>query len=331
MAKVTIEHISRHTGLSRGTVSRALNDRPDISPATKERVLEACEKLNYVPSHAARSLATGRNFAVAAVIDDLRDVFGAAFVRGVNAVAERAHYMVHVIETAGTGIGTQSLSAGRIDAVLLGGPVSAEQQARFRDSFARRAFAGCTAIEGLDVDVFAPDHAEAGRIAARHLLSSGARDVAYVWRDGGRDHAERLAGFQEVCRERGVGDSLIVLRWPAENQAAADDSVRAGLSRVRCIAADDDALAISVMLSCARTDRVIGRDVAVIGHGNNAVAAAIRPALTSVDPGGEEAGRRAMESVLQRLGRTRMDAPQRVRIAPALFRRRSTSEMCRDT
>ena len=54
MRKVTIEDISRDTGLSRGTVSRALNDRPDISTRTKQRVLETCRKLNYVPSFAAR-------------------------------------------------------------------------------------------------------------------------------------------------------------------------------------------------------------------------------------------------------------------------------------
>ncbi len=74
MARITIEDISRQTGLSRGTVSRALNDRPDISRQTKQRVLEACRKLNYLPSHAARSLATGRSFAVAVLVDTFAPV-----------------------------------------------------------------------------------------------------------------------------------------------------------------------------------------------------------------------------------------------------------------
>jgi DNA-binding LacI/PurR family transcriptional regulator len=98
MHKVTIEDISRDTGLSRGTVSRALNDRPDISPKTKQIVLESCRKLNYVPSHAARSLATGRNYAVAALVDNLESPFSAGFLRGAIDHARQAHYVVHVVE-----------------------------------------------------------------------------------------------------------------------------------------------------------------------------------------------------------------------------------------
>ncbi|RMF85876.1 MAG: LacI family transcriptional regulator, partial [Planctomycetota bacterium] len=88
MGKVTIEDISRETGLSRGTVSRALNDRPDISAKTKRRVLEACRKLNYVPSYAARSLATGRRYAIAVIINSLTDPYDAEFARGVIAQGE---------------------------------------------------------------------------------------------------------------------------------------------------------------------------------------------------------------------------------------------------
>ena len=91
MGKVTIEDISRSTGLSRGTVSRALNDRPDISAQTKQRVLEACLRLKYVPSHAARSLATGRRYAVAVLVDDLRTMFaGVVSSRGYQSCARRA-------------------------------------------------------------------------------------------------------------------------------------------------------------------------------------------------------------------------------------------------
>ena len=102
MPKVTIDDISRETGLSRGTISRALNDRSDISDATKQRVMAACAKLHYTPSFAARSLATGRNLALAAVMGPLLEwlaVFAVAAMLGVG-ICARDHPKSCVTDSA---------------------------------------------------------------------------------------------------------------------------------------------------------------------------------------------------------------------------------------
>lgn len=323
MRKVTIEDISRETGLSRGTVSRALNDRPDISTRTKQRVLEACQKLRYVPSHAARSLATGRNYAVAALVDDLRSAFASSFLRGVIDRAEEAHYVVHVIETGSDPPpdGLRTVSPERIDAALNAVALKPRVASQLRQTVGNRALTSCWPLEGVPCDVLTPDQTEAGRMVARFLVRSGLRQLLYVRRPGSDADDERLLGFHEVCRAHHVDPETASVTDPELGTLGPQ------LKRAEAVVAADDFLAVSIMLLCERVGRRPGEDLAVIGHGNEPLAASIQPPLTSVDLNGEEIGRRAMETVLQRIGRERMDAPQHSRIAPMLIQRASTRQV----
>ena len=227
MTKVTIEDISRHTGLSRGTVSRALNDRPDISELTKQKVLQACRELKYVPSHAARSLATGRRYAVAVVVDSLDCALGCAVLRGVISRARAERYVVHVSE-----LGSEPEEAlghlmgiinERVDGVLLAGPLPRDVVNRISAAAGERVLVGCTAMPVATCDTLAPDHAEAGRLAARHVFSSVQNDpnaVLYVYDEDDDAEAARRGGFHEACRMIGGNPESLTVRVPAAENGA---------------------------------------------------------------------------------------------------------------
>lgn len=334
MQKVTIEDISRHTGLSRGTVSRALNDRPDISSTTKQRVLEACLKLNYTPSHAARSLATGRNFAVAVFVRDLQSSFVAAFLRGVLTRAEKDRYVVHVVElgelTDEVTLRLRALSAERIDAVLIGQPLAASVATRLAAIIGDRIVAVVSPIEGIRGDIFSPDYAESGRIAARFFLQRGLRDLLYVHNaddadsDGDMGGQARRSGFAQVCRENGLDESRLFAQIPTADEQTIERSLRPRLESARAIVADDDFIAIEVMLLLERFGRAPGRDVALLGQGNEPFSGRLRPALSTIDFAGEEIGQRAMETILARVNNARQDAPQTALVTPSLIERDTT-------
>jgi DNA-binding LacI/PurR family transcriptional regulator len=65
--RVTIKQVAKAAGVSTQTISRVINDRPDVAPATRERVLGVIERLGYQPSHVARSLIQGRSFTLGVV------------------------------------------------------------------------------------------------------------------------------------------------------------------------------------------------------------------------------------------------------------------------
>lgn len=330
MAKVTIEDISRQTGLSRGTVSRALNDRPDISEQTKQRVLEACSQLNYVPSHAARSLATGRRFAVAVLVSDLRSTYAAAFLRGVLNVARKQRYAVHVIEVCteehdpGAAY-VQSLLAERVDALLVSDPLPDTLTERIAGALAAHPMVAASANCPIECDVLGPDWSEAGRMAARLLTRGGERSILRVTRAG--TSADFCAGFDEVLQMQGIDPFGVGLTVPDSCGPNRLDAVVERLAGAARIATGDDLLAIEILVRMALRGRLAGRDYALMGVGNEAAGTALSPGLTSIDLSGEETGQRAMELALQRVTKSRQDGPQRIAVAPQILERGTTANV----
>lgn len=326
MRKITIEDISRDTGLSRGTVSRALNDRPDISTQTKQRVLEACRKLNYVPSHAARSLATGRNYAVAVLVEDLRTAFAAGLVRGVIARASQERYAVHLVET-GHDPKPEKLrvfSSERIDGALNAIRLDSLLASELRDIIENRVLVSCWPHRDVACDVLTPDHVEAGRMVARFLLRNQTRRMLYVHRAAAETDDQRLSGFQEICQEHGVDPATATATVSSSETV---DELIPQIENAEAVVAADDYLAVSIMLLCERIGRRPGENLAIIGYGNEPVGPAIFPSLTTVDFDGVEVGRRMMETLLQRIAQKRMDNPQLTRIAPLLIERATTQHL----
>lgn len=333
MGKVTIEHISRLTGLSRGTISRALNDRSDINQKTKQRVLDACVEVNYVPSHAARSLATGRNYSIALFVDSFCSAFSASVLRGAASPAFDADYVLHPLElgsTAETAVSRlKRFAADRIDAIISAVALDAGAAQVLREMTGQHPVVSCWPVKGLACDVLTPDHAEAGRMAARHVLGSGVSDVVYLHADSDRAGEERRAGFQEVCRERGLdADAATHALVTGAGVGGVDwSSIRPLLERGAAVIAEDDFLAASALVASAECGRLAGRDIAIMGLGNEPFGERIRPSLSTVDLGGEEIGRRAVETVLARIAKKRMDRPQTVHIPPRLLIRESTQSL----
>jgi DNA-binding LacI/PurR family transcriptional regulator len=333
MAKVTIEDISRQTGLSRGTVSRALNDRPDISELTKQRVLEACRELKYVPSHAARSLATGRRYAVAVVVDDLHCALSCGILRGVMSRARSEHYVVHVSELGADPENALDHLAAiineRVDGVLLAGTFSREAVQRITTAAGERPFVACTPLPGVIGDTLAPDHVEAGRLAARHIFQCVRNDISavlYVYDEDGAAAAQQRMGFDEVCRMAGGTPEASTLQVSpgAGGDPRRLEALRSRLPAVRGVVASSDLLAVEVLVLAMQAGREPGRDIAIMGQGNDVLGRRIVPALTTIDFSGEEIGRRALDLALQRLAKTRHDAAQQVLVPPLLVERAST-------
>ncbi len=97
--RITIADVAREAGVSLMTVSRVINDKEDVSPVTRKRVLQAIAHLGYRPSGIARGLATQRTGTLGLVVPDIANPFFAEIARGVEHVAHAAHYNVFLCNT----------------------------------------------------------------------------------------------------------------------------------------------------------------------------------------------------------------------------------------
>src|SRR5215471_11268260 len=95
----TLADIARALGVSKMTVSRAINDHPEISPETRARILEAAQRMNYRPNQFARALTTNRSFLLGVVVPDLMHSYFAEICRGVESIAKPLGYQNLICST----------------------------------------------------------------------------------------------------------------------------------------------------------------------------------------------------------------------------------------
>jgi DNA-binding LacI/PurR family transcriptional regulator len=171
----------------------------------------------------------------------------------------------------------------------------------------------CCEVDDFGGDVHAPDVVEAGRLAARALLRHGTTELLHLRRPECPISNAHRKGFAETLAAAGNARARYTV---VADQAAAD--MTATLRDANAIACTDETLAISAMLALLAGDRCPGRDVALIGFGHSAVSTRIRPRPATIDPCGREIGARAVETLLHRVERTRMDKPEVTHVAPKL-------------
>src|SRR5919204_4005814 len=92
----TIRDVAARAGVSHQTVSRVINDNPQVTPATRERVLAAIRELSFVPSPMARGLLSNQTRSIGVVADDVSDQFFARVVAGAEAEARRRGYYLMI-------------------------------------------------------------------------------------------------------------------------------------------------------------------------------------------------------------------------------------------
>jgi len=330
-----MDQIARVVGISKSTVSRALNDDRRISAATKMRVRDAALASGY------RSLGRGaasRTWTAALLISDPigsveDDLFFSEVVRGISEHMEAQHYHVLVSTSDGELSSSARLPSvvHRADGVIAGG-------VRLQSSLVRALIDGPVPtvflgryLRGRGMNAILPDNQEGGRLATGHLLSLGRKRVAFV--GGPLDtnvYRDRLAGYREAFDEAG---RPVEERWIhstertaaggfAKTEQLLDEGARSK-DRPDAIFAADDWIAIGVLRALRQRKVRVPDDVAVVGYSDLSLAAIADPPLTTIHVPKRRMGRTAAKLLLD-LVRGDVDGPVQLVISPHLVVREST-------
>lgn len=321
--RVTIRAVAEHAGVSRQTVSNALNAPDRLSPGTLERVRRSVASLGYRPDHAARALTSRRSGLIGIRVGAtahrtaahpdrlLHELVAAARPHGYRFLAFDAPYGDDAAEIAAY---DELLAAGDVDAVVVAdthpgdrrpswladrGAAFVAHGQPWGDPDARHAW----------VDV---DGALGVRLAVEHLRARGHRRIGFVgWpADGAGGDARRaawLAATGGAAGDTGPGGATA-----AEAVAAADDPEAAAAAVAALLAEPgelptalvcaSDALALGALAAVAEAGATPGRDVAITGYDDSDLAAFARPGLTSVRQPIRLVAQTLVEQVLDRLG-----------------------------
>jgi len=320
--------VARLAGVSHQTVSRVLNDHPNVRPPTRDKVLAAIRELAYRPNAAARTLVTRRTHTVGVISFDTM-LYGPASMLYNFARAAHDSYFVSVA----------SLSAldrrSMLDAMerFLGQGVEGIVVIATQDT-AVAALAhvppevplvavGCGTRAA--VTSVAIDNAAGAAAATRYLLGLGHRTVHHVAGPASNlDAHERVDGWRRGLRDFGAPEPAVL---------AGDWSASSGYELGRELASDpeltavfcgNDTMALGVMRALAERGLRIPRDVSIVGFDDVPDAGYYSPPLTTVRQDFGEVGRQALNTLIDRMSGA-MEAGLRVRIAPELIIRASAA------
>lgn len=301
-SKPTIQDIADALGISRATVSRALSRPQLISERTVARVHEIAEQLGYVANPVARALSTGRQGNLAIIVPDIANPFFPPLIRAMQRRADDEGFGVFIGDTDGDAI-REFAMAQRLSPQIEGFVLASSRMAD--PDILRIAALRPVVMVNRDVRTLSRvliDPSEGLDQAVAALVGLGHEHIAYVagpstsWSDQQRRAALRRSGKRYALSIKvieGFRDSF------EGGRAAAVAVLSAGVTGA---IAFDDFVAHGLLAGLAEAGRAVPHSFSLVGF-DDVLGASTYPALSTVRASGEEAGRRAVELLLEEIGR----------------------------
>lgn len=329
---VTLEEIAQIVGVSRSTVSRALNDSPLISRNTKRRVKQVADSLGYVPNVLARGLKNEHTELIAVILSSVVNPFVTDIVQGIEDMLERNSYKPIYFDSNGTVekeikhiysarqlkvdgmiiITTQSESSS-LSRLLRGGyPVV------FLDNIIETDFA----------DYVTVDNYLGAKLAVEYLLSIGHTDIQFIGGPTGvYVNERRKEGYVDALKNVGLEPRL---EWTCKGGFLMEHGydvacklIQAGdiASALFCVS---DSIAIGVMRAFTEKGIRVPQDVSIVGYDDLPIARYLPISLTSVEQPKLEMGRVAAERLINRINGSLCEDYQKIVLEPQLIIRETT-------
>jgi DNA-binding LacI/PurR family transcriptional regulator len=295
--------VARLAGVSHQTVSRVLNDHPNVRDTTRLRVQAAMAQLSYRPNRAARALVTGATQTIG-VVTPATPLFGPVRLR--NALELAASDAGFGVTTVGVrSVDQESVAAAverhldhRVDGIVVIVPV-ASAQAALDDLDVNVPLVAIDGDPSRSSGLVTVDQVEGARLATQVLLDAG-HDT--VWHVSGPadwfDSAGRVAGWRTTLEEAGREvPPVIAADWTAEAGYRAGQML-ARIPEATAVFAANDHLALGIMKALRDLGHEVPERLSLVGFDDIPEAAYLTPPLTTIRPDFAEVARRAVDAIV---------------------------------
>ncbi|MFF7651554.1 LacI family DNA-binding transcriptional regulator [Streptomyces sp. NPDC007983] len=300
----TLGDVARLAGVSLATASKALNGRSQVRAETRQRVIEAAERLSFRPNQLARGLLAGRTGTVGLLTSDLEGRFGIPILMGAEDAFGAGEVAVFLCDARGDTIRerhhVRALLDRRVDGLIVVGSRTDPRPSLGRELPVPVVYAYAPSDDPEDLSIV-PDNVDAGRIAVGHLLACGRTRIAHITGDAGHRAARDRA---EGARAALAGAGLALVGEPrygewSEGWGRAATTMLLDRHRtVDAVLCGSDQIARGALDILRERGHRVPEDVAVMGFDNwQVLTSASRPPLTSVDMSLEQVGRAAAHAL----------------------------------
>ncbi|WP_308911543.1 LacI family DNA-binding transcriptional regulator [Pseudokordiimonas caeni] len=334
MSKVIIDDVAARAGVSIKTVSRVMNNEPNVSERTRDRVLSAARELNYRPSLSARGLAGSRSYLIGLLYDNPSPAYLAEVQAGLLEACEASHYSLalhpcHHEDPGMPAAVSAALAQARLDGLIITPPVCnvpALMAAVEERGVPYAVISDEAGPSGIAVTI---DESAAMRDLTEHVIGLGHTRIGFI--AGHPDHkgaARRRDGFETAMKAHGLAiDPAMVVQGYFDFESGRHGA-RDLLSRTNppsaIIAANDDMAAGALQVAHDKGLH-IPTDLVIVGFDDSPLSRQVWPPLTTVRQPVADMAREAAARVIARLtGAAEPDNPANLAFPHELRLRQSS-------
>jgi LacI family transcriptional regulator len=308
--RATIKEVASAAGVSTQTVSRVINNRPDVSPETRKRVQFIIDDLDYQPSALARSLIRQRSYTLGVVTAGLKYIGPSRTLSGITSSAEKAGYSLLLKELPSFDTNNiaplfRTLIARHVDGIIWAVPeVGDNRNWVSRFSLDQEIpIVHLTMKSQEKIHVVTINDFLGGQLATAHLIAQGYRHIGHIsgpldWWEA----RERLAAWREQLYDAKLEASdthWVEGNWSSASGAQAIEKLFKQYPEMDAVFVANDQMALSVMQYCCRKGLRIPVDLGVVGFDNIAESAYFWPPLTTVQQDQYNVGEVAVEEIIK--------------------------------
>lgn len=303
---VTLSDVARLAGVSTATASKALNGRDQVRAETRQRVVEAAERLSFRPNSLARGLLAGATGTVGLLTGDLEGRFSLPILMGAEDAFGAGQLSVFLCDARGDAIRerhhVRALLERRVDGLIVVGSSTDPRPSLGRDLPVPVVYAYAPSQDPADLS-FVPDNVAASRMAVEHLLACGRTRIVHIGGDPSyAATADRSRGIAEALAEAGLEPAAATRAgaWSESWGRAATAMLLDRGTDVDAVVCGNDQIARGTLDTLHARGLRVPEDIAVIGFDNwHVLTEGCRPPLTSLDMNLEQLGRNAATALAQ--------------------------------
>jgi LacI family transcriptional regulator len=291
--KSTIQDLAKELNITPSTVSRALNDHPRISIATKKAVQDAAKAAGYQVNQLASSLRSGKSYTIGVVVPTADRSFFAKVIRGIEDLANRSNYNVIICQSnenmKSERSNLEALAQARVDGVAL----SIAKETTDFDHLDMLTRMGIPVVlfdrtptspnfSTVDMDDYGCAYQ-----ATRHLIEQGYQRIAHIAGSQNLNiYRKRLAGYKDALTEGGIefDDKLLIFNdLKLESSKIAAETLLSLPHPPDAIFCASDLAAVATLQVAKKKGLQVPKHLGIVGYANEPFTAFTEPPLTTVD------------------------------------------------
>jgi len=331
---ITLKDIAKEVGLSVKTVSRALNDYPDINKETKKRILEVANRLSYRPNIIAKSLRQKKAYAIGFVVSDIKNEFFGEVALAVEEFFKVYGYSVLLSFSNGEYDqeikSIESLIKRQIDGIVLATIGTTKDYIKLITSELKIPLVVIdNKVEGLKTNVVLHDNIKGAYLLTDHLIKHGHKKIACITgplrETSGK---KRLEGFNKALEDSKINlrnEFIKISNWKINGgyQAAIDLLSSEKKEKPTAIFIANSIMALGALKAIHNMGLKVPEDVAIVSFDNLSFTEATNPPLTTLEKCERKIGEIASKILYENIKKKELKKTEEILVEPKLQIRES--------